>query len=116
MPGVLQSMGSQRVRHNLVTEQQQPLHMGCYLVLIRNEVAWLLQKLLVKNPPAMQETCRRHGFDFCFRKIPLRRKWLPTLVFLPGKSHGQKSVVAYSPWDCKQSDTTEPLNNNKQKE
>ena len=79
-------------------------------------MAWLLQELLVKNPPAMQETCRKREFDFCFRKIPLRRKWLPTLVFLPGKSHGQKSVVAYSPWDCKESDTTEPLNNKKQKE
>ena len=83
--------------------------MGCYLALIRNEVAWLPQELLVKNPPTMQENCRRRGFDFCVRKIPLRRKWLATLVFLPGKSHGQKSVVAYSPWDCKESDKIEPL-------
>ena len=104
-----------KVRHDLVTEQQH-LYMGCYLALIRNEVAWLPQELLVKNPPTMQETCRRHGFDFCVRKIPLRRKWLATLVFLPGKSHGQKSVVAYSPWDCKESDKIEPLNNNKHKE
>ena len=34
-------------------------------------------------------------------------KWQPTSVFLPGKLHGQKSLVGYSPWDCKESDTTE---------
>ena len=42
--------------------------------------------------------CRRHRFDPCVRKIPWRRKWLPTPVFLPGKSHGQRSLVGYSPW------------------
>ena len=31
-------------------------------------------------------------------KIPWRRKWQPTPVFLPGKSHGQRSLVGYSPW------------------
>ena len=35
-----------------------------------------------------------------------KRKWLPTLVFLPGKSHGQRSLADYSPWGCKESDTT----------
>ena len=38
---------------------------------------------------------------------PQRRKWQPTPVFLPGKSHGQRSLVGYSPWGCKESDTTE---------
>ena len=37
----------------------------------------------------------------------LRRKWQPTLVFLPGESRGQRSLVGYSPWSCKESDTTE---------
>ena len=41
------------------------------------------------------------------RKIPWRRAWHPTPVFLPGKSHGQRSLAGYSPWSCKQSDTTE---------
>ena len=36
-----------------------------------------------------------------------RRKWHPTPVFLPGKSHGQRSLVGYSPWGHKESDTTE---------
>ena len=38
-----------------------------------------------------------------------RRKWQPTPVFLPGKSHGQRSLVGYSPWGRKESDTTERL-------
>ena len=35
-------------------------------------------------------------------KIPWRREWLPTPVFLPGESHGQRSLVGYSPWGCKE--------------
>ena len=39
--------------------------------------------------------------------IPWRRQWQPIPVFLPGKSHGGRSLVGYSPWGCKESDTTE---------
>ena len=38
---------------------------------------------------------------------PWRRKWQPTPVFLPGKFHGQRSLVGYSPWGCKELDMTE---------
>ena len=38
----------------------------------------------------------------------------PTLVFLPGKSHGQRSLVGYSPWGCKELDTTERTHTNSQ--
>ena len=41
------------------------------------------------------------------RIIPKRRKWQPASVFLPGKFHGQKSLVGYSPWGRKESDMTE---------
>ena len=40
---------------------------------------------------------RRYGFNSWVRKIPWRRAWQPTLVFLPGESHGQRSLVGYSP-------------------
>ena len=43
------------------------------------------------------------------RKIPQRRKWLPTPVFLPGKIHRQRSLVGYSPWGHKELDTAERL-------
>ena len=37
----------------------------------------------------------------------LEEAWQPTPVFLPGEPHGQRSLVGYSPWGCKESDTTE---------
>ena len=45
----------------------------------------------------------------CVRKIPWRRKLHPTPVFMPGKSHGPRSLVGYNPWGRKESDTTERL-------
>ena len=43
------------------------------------------------------------------KKVPWRRKWLPIPVFLPGDFHGQRSLVGYSPWGCKELDMTEQL-------
>ena len=51
--------------------------------------------------------CRRCGFHPQVRKLSWRRKRQPTPVFLLGKSHGQRSLVGYSPWGRKESDTTE---------
>ena len=45
--------------------------------------------------------CRRHEFAPWIRQIPWRRKWQLAPVFLPGKSHGQRSLAGYSPWDHK---------------
>ena len=42
-------------------------------------------------------------------RYPWRRKWQPTPVLLPGESHGHRGLVDYSPWDHKESDTTERL-------
>ena len=53
--------------------------------------------------------CRRHGLDSCVGKIPWRRKWQSSPVFLPGKSHGQRSLVGYSPYGCKELDMTEQM-------
>ena len=86
-PGVLQFMGSQRVGHDWATE-----------------LNW------TEGPPvgfpgdsgkesAFQ--CRRCGLDPWLRKIPWRRKWQPTPLFLPGKSHRQRSLAVYSLWGCK---------------
>ena len=54
--------------------------------------------------------CRRCRLNPWVRKIPWRRKWQPTPVFLPGKFHGQRSLAGYSSWGCKELDTTEQLN------
>ena len=48
----------------------------------------------------------RCGFNPWVGKIPWRRKWQSTPVFLPGKSYGQRSLVGYSPWGHKESDPT----------
>ena len=42
---------------------------------------------------------------------PWRRKWQPTPVFVPGVFHGQRSLAGYSPWGCKELDTTEETAN-----
>ena len=60
----------------------------------------------VKHLSAMQETqVQSLGQE----DPPWRRKWHPTPVLLPGKSHGQRSLVGYSPWGPKELDTTERL-------
>ena len=53
--------------------------------------------------------CERLGFNPWVGIISWRRKWQHTPVFLPGKSHGWRSLADYSPWDHKELDTTEWL-------
>ena len=62
--------------------------------------------LVVKNlsANAVDIRCR---FDPWVCKIPWRRRWQPSPVFLPGESNGQKRWVGYNPQGCKDSDTTE---------
>ena len=61
---------------------------------------------MVKNLPAVLET----GFNPWVEKIPLRREWLPTPVFLPGEFHRHRNLAGYSsPWGHKESDMTEQL-------
>ena len=50
--------------------------------------------------------CRRPGFYPRVGKIPWKRKWQRTPIFLPRKSHGQRSLAGYSPQSCKELDTT----------
>ena len=71
-------------------------------------VSWGLPQWLNGKEPACQSMrCRRCGFDTWVRKIPWRRKWHPTPVFLQGKAHGQGSLEGYSPWGRKELDMTE---------
>ena len=54
--------------------------------------------------------CGRPGFDPWVGKILWRGKWQPTSVLLPGKFHGRRILVGYSPWGCRELDTIEQLN------
>ena len=51
-----------------------------------------------KEPTCKARSHKKHGFDPWVGKTPWRRKWQPSVVFLPGESHGQRSLVGYSPW------------------
>ena len=84
---MLQSLGSQRLRHNLATEQQEEV-MSRIAFSVFSRAALIAQ--LVKNLPAMQKT----RFDSWVGKIPWRRDKLPTPVFLdfPGGSAGKEST------------------------
>ena len=77
---------------------------ACSLPLVPPGVSPLVAQT-VKNLPAMWET----WFDPWVRKIPQRREWLPITVFLPGESHGQRSLAGCSPWGRKELDMTEQL-------
>ena len=62
--------------------------------------------------PLAQGIClqgRKPGFGPWVRKIPWRREWQPTPVFLPGESHGQRNLVGHRPWSHKELDPTEWL-------
>ena len=60
-----------------------------------------------EEPACQRGRPRRHGSDPWVGKIPWRRARQPTPVFLPGESHGQRSLAGYSPRGCKELDTTE---------
>ena len=64
------------------------------------------------DPSGKEPTCqgrrpKRRGFSPWIGKSPWRRAWQSTPIFLPGASHGQRSLAGYSPQGCKASDTTE---------
>ena len=61
---------------------------------------------MVKNLPANAGDMR-HGFDPWVGKIPWERKWQLTPVFLPADFHGQRSLVGYSPWGHRESESSQ---------
>jgi len=63
--------------------------------------------MVVKVPACQCRRHKRHGFDPWVGKISWRRARQPTPVFLPGESHGQRSLVGHSPQGSKELDMTE---------
>ena len=61
----------------------------------------------VKHSPANAVSCKGHRFNPWIGRIPWRRAWQLTSVFLPGVSHGQRRLAGYSPEGHKELDTTE---------
>ena len=85
-------------------------HCGCY---IDNELSDIKYPLpggtSGKESVCQCRRCKRPRFDPWVGKIPWSRKWQPTVIFLPGKFHRQRSLVGYSPWGRKELDTMEWL-------
>ena len=60
-----------------------------------------------KEPACQRRRRKRHRFDPWVRKIPWRKAWQPSPVFLSRESHGQRSLAGHSPWGHRESDMTE---------
>ena len=96
------------VHHGMLTSisgLQMPVAFLTPLVTTRNKPRESLVVQMVTNLPAMQET----WVQSLGQEDPWRRKWQPTPVLLPGESHGQRSLVGYSPGSHKELDTTRQL-------
>ena len=77
---------------------------GIYILSLCAESPWNIFSIIFSILIYMR--CR---FDPGVWKIPWRRKWQPTPIFLPGESHGQRSLAVYSPWGRKELGITERL-------
>ena len=77
----------------------------CTVVFLQPD--WNPRRENISTTVGLAETQKIPGFDSWIRKIPWRRVWLPTAVFLPGKFYGQRSLASSSPWGRKESDTME---------
>ena len=71
-------------------------------MVVVHEPCWLRQQRICLQ-------CKRPQFDPWVGTIPWRREWQPTPAFLLGESHRQRTLAGYSPWGCKESDTTKQL-------
>ena len=103
-PGGLQSMGLQRIRHDWMTNTLLSVNRSVIPSSRASQVG-----LVVKNLPANAGDTRDSGWIPRSGRSPWSRKWQSTPIFLPGKSHGQRSLVGYSLWGRKELDTTEWL-------
>ena len=110
-PGWLQSMGSQRVRHDLATKTASTclyiyLSTCLYLTFHLFICISIYPRIYGDFPGGSvgKESfcpCKRCGFHPWVRTFPWRRKWLPTPEILPGKSRGERSLAGYRPWGRK---------------
>ena len=108
-PGMLQSMGLQRVRHNWTEFVKQLFNKyvrGCCLKMLISTY-----KHFSGSSAGKESACNVEDLSSIpgLGRSAWRREWLLIPVFLPGKPHGLGSLLGYSPWGCKESDTTEWL-------
>ena len=109
-PGVLQSMGSQNQTWlNDWTTTCKTISFTFYFFLSNLDAVIIFFSciiLLARTSSTMLNRCGENRHPYF---VSWRRSWQPTPAFLPGKSHGQRYLVGYSPWGCKELDMTEWL-------
>ena len=117
-PGGPQSTGLQRVRHDWMTNTCTSLHICCIcnIHLLYPFVCWWTLTLFLKSWLQWITLQGTWGCRYLSKTLISFLWWAyvwshlqPTPVFLPGEFHGQRSLENYSPWDCKELDTTEQL-------
>ena len=82
--------------------------MGYYSVIKRNEIVPFTETWMDLEHVIQSEVSQKKKSKYrILMHICQRRKWQPTPVLLPGKSHGRRNLVGYSPWGCKELDMTE---------
>ena len=97
----------------IISQYIQILNHGVvHLKLVQSYMSTVSQsKGFLSGSVSKESTCKagecpqykRPSSDPWVRKFPWRRKWQPTPIFLPGEVHGQRNLVGYSPWACKES-------------
>ena len=107
LPGEFHGLCSPWGRKELDTTEQLSHSLSCFTWGFTENYSPGRASLVVHIVVCLQ--CGRPRFNPWVGKIPWKRKWQPTSVFLPGKSHGRRSLVGYTSGGCKELDTTERL-------
>ena len=108
-PSILILLNHSEIASSLLTSDLK-MYLACSQLLLNIFwINWLPRWFSSKESACQSWRHRRCRFSPWVRKIPWRRKWQPSAVFLPGESHGQRILAGYRPWDQKESNTTEWL-------
>ena len=101
--------GKKQVQYSFLLTQECNYHQHVKFKCTNSEVYIVLRLPWWLSGKEFTCQCRRCGLDPWVGKVPWRRKWQPTPVFLPGKPHGLRSLVGGSPWGREESGTTKRL-------
>ena len=91
--------------HSGILAWENPMDRGVWQATVHGVTKSQTQRTILLSFPL----CTVGEIIHCYNHYSWRRKWQSTPVLLPGKSHGQRSLVGYSPWGCQESDMTEQL-------
>ena len=102
------------VSNTVISKYQRPININEQMnrlnaLYVHNEINWLGYPYFPGSSASKASACNARDLGSIPGSGRSPRKWQPTSVLLPGNFHGQRSLVGYCPWDCKESDMTEQL-------